>query len=146
MKRKDPPEAAAAGDSKRARPSTPVDDELEDEGTPLLSMTAKPEQTTCSAEVLSSKMNVCSFLSDRDRDPAELPLDDSKTDSDGMSAKRRHSRPLELDSEGEEEVDTSGKEESSLSDRADEAEAADRLSSGKVSFLKNQKTTTHCIC
>ncbi|XP_035041004.2 histone-lysine N-methyltransferase SETD1B-A isoform X3 [Hippoglossus stenolepis] len=101
VKRKDPPEAAAAGDSKRARPSTPVDDELEDE--------------------------------DRDRDPAELPLDDSKTDSDGMSSKRRHSRPLELDSEGEEEVDTSGKEESSLSDRADEAEATDRLSSGKES-------------
>ncbi|XP_060926661.1 histone-lysine N-methyltransferase SETD1B-A isoform X1 [Limanda limanda] len=99
VKRKDPPEAAAAGDSKRARPSTPVDDELEDE--------------------------------DRDRDPAELPLDDSKTDSDGMSAKRRHARPLELDSEGEEEVDTSGKEESSLSDRADEPR--DRLSSGKES-------------
>ncbi|XP_040012508.1 histone-lysine N-methyltransferase SETD1B-A isoform X2 [Xiphias gladius] len=102
VKRKDPPEAAAAGDNKRARPSTPVDDELEDE--------------------------------DRDRDPAELPSDDSKMDSDGMSAKRRHSRPLELDSEGEEELDTSGKEEESLSDRGeepDEAEATDRLSSVK---------------
>lgn len=32
MKRKDPPEAASASDNKRARPSTPVDDELEDEG------------------------------------------------------------------------------------------------------------------
>ncbi|XP_019937451.2 histone-lysine N-methyltransferase SETD1B-A isoform X1 [Paralichthys olivaceus] len=104
VKRKDPPEAATAGDSKRARPSTPVDDELEDE--------------------------------DRDRDPAELPLDDSKMDSDSMSAKRRHSRPLELDSEGEEEVDTSGKEESSLSDRADEPDetgATDMLLSGKES-------------
>lgn len=29
VKRKDPPEAASAGDNKRARPSTPVDDELE---------------------------------------------------------------------------------------------------------------------
>lgn len=38
VKRKDPPEAAAAGDNKRARPSTPVDDELEDEGNPLLSI------------------------------------------------------------------------------------------------------------
>ncbi|XP_068562232.1 histone-lysine N-methyltransferase SETD1B-A isoform X2 [Cebidichthys violaceus] len=104
VKRKDPPEAATSGDNKRARPSTPVDDELEDE--------------------------------DRDRDPAELPLDDSKMDADGGSAKRRHSRPLELDSEGEEEVDTSGKEEESLSDREEEpdkAQAADRLSSGKES-------------
>ncbi|XP_058473303.1 histone-lysine N-methyltransferase SETD1B-A isoform X2 [Solea solea] len=87
VKRKDPPEAAAASDSKRARPSTPVDDELEDE--------------------------------DRDRDTAGLPLDSSTVDADGLSAKRRHSRPLELDSEGEEEVDTSGKEES-LSDREEE--------------------------
>ncbi|XP_068608828.1 histone-lysine N-methyltransferase SETD1B-A [Brachionichthys hirsutus] len=31
VKRKEPPEAASAGDNKRARPSTPVDDELEDE-------------------------------------------------------------------------------------------------------------------
>ncbi|XP_067339263.1 histone-lysine N-methyltransferase SETD1B-A isoform X3 [Channa argus] len=104
VKRKDPPEVAGAGDNKRARPSTPVDDELEDE--------------------------------DRDRDPAELPSDDSKMDSDGMTAKRRHSRPLKLDSEGEEEVDTSGKEEESLSDREeepDETEAAERLSSVKQS-------------
>ncbi|XP_005470335.1 histone-lysine N-methyltransferase SETD1B-A isoform X3 [Oreochromis niloticus] len=103
VKRKDPPEAAAAGDNKRARPSTPVDDELEDE--------------------------------DRERDQAELPSDDSKLDGDGTSAKRRHSRPLELDSEGEEEVDTSGKEES-LSDREEEPgkmEVAERLSLGKES-------------
>lgn len=59
-------------------------------------------------------------------------------DSDSMSAKRRHSRPLELDSEGEEEVDTSGKEEESLSDREEEpgeAKATGRLSSGRVSLL-----------
>lgn len=77
-----------------------------------------------------------SFLSDRDRDPAELPSDDSKIDADGTSAKRRHSRPHALDSEGEEEeADTSGKEEESLSDREeepDEIEVTDRLS-GKVS-------------
>lgn len=77
----------------------------------------------------------CLFLSDRDRDPAELPSDDSKMDADGSLAKRRHSRPLELDSEGEEEVDTSGKEEESLSEREEEpneTEATDRLLSGKV--------------
>ncbi|KAM4527838.1 histone-lysine N-methyltransferase SETD1B-A isoform 3-T4 [Odontesthes bonariensis] len=106
VKRKDPPEAAAAGENKRARPSTPVDDELEDE--------------------------------DRDRDPTELPSDDSKMDGDCTSAKRRHARPLELDSEGEEEADTSGKEEElSLSDREeeepDEAKARERLSSAKES-------------
>lgn len=85
------------------------------------------------------------FLSDRDRDPAELPSDDSKMDADGTSAKRRHSRPLELDSEGEEEVDTSGKEEESLSDREerpDEKEATDRLLSGKVSV---SKITINCV-
>ncbi len=66
-------------------------------------------------------------------------------DADGASAKRRHSRPLELDSEGEEEVDTSGKEES-LSDREeepDETEATDRLLSGKVSCIK--KITINCV-
>ncbi|XP_037339987.2 histone-lysine N-methyltransferase SETD1B-A isoform X2 [Pungitius pungitius] len=104
VKRKDPPEAAVSGDNKRARPSTPVDDELEDE--------------------------------DRDRDATQLRMDDSKEDSDSASAKRRHSRPLELDSEGEEELDTSGKEEESLSDREEEpdkTQATERLSSGKES-------------
>lgn len=81
------------------------------------------------------------FLSDRERDQAELPSDDSKLDGDGTSAKRRHSRPLELDSEGEEEVDTSGKEES-LSDREEEPgkmEVAERLSLGKVSRHQNER-------
>lgn len=88
-----------------------------------------------------------SSLSDRDRDPAELPSDDSKMDADGMSSKRRHSRPLELDSEGEEEVDTSGKEEESLSDREepDETEAADRLLSGHVSRVKNYHQLCFCL-
>lgn len=65
---------------------------------------------------------------------AELPSDGSKMDSEGASSKRRHSRPLELDSEGEEN-DTSGKEEELLSDREEEpeeTEAPDRLLSGKV--------------
>lgn len=71
-------------------------------------------------------------LSDRDRDAAELPSDISKMDGDSASSKRRHSRPLELDSEGEEN-DTSGKEEELLSDREEEPEEApDRLLSGKV--------------
>uniref|UniRef100_A0A667ZQ95 SET domain containing 1B, histone lysine methyltransferase a n=1 Tax=Myripristis murdjan TaxID=586833 RepID=A0A667ZQ95_9TELE len=99
VKRKDPPEAAATGDNKRARPSTPVDDELEDEGN--------------SALLMSSTWGYSPHIT---------------------SAKRRHSRPLELDSEGEEDVETSEKEES-LSDREeepDETEAMDRLSSSKV--------------
>ncbi|KAJ3605083.1 hypothetical protein NHX12_027133, partial [Muraenolepis orangiensis] len=101
VKRK--PDPISSGDTKRPRPSTPVDDELEDE--------------------------------ERDRDPAELPLEDSKLDADSAAAKRRHSRPLELDSEGEEQVETSEKEES-LSDRdqdLDEAKATERLSSDKES-------------
>lgn len=55
-------------------------------------------------------------------------------DGDSASSKRRHSRPLQLDSEGEEN-DTSGKEEELLSDREEEpeeTEAPDRLLSGKV--------------
>lgn len=50
VKRKDPPEAAVAGDNKRARPSTPVDDELEDEGNPQLST----NQTLSTCNFLSS--------------------------------------------------------------------------------------------
>uniref|UniRef100_A0A3Q3A2B4 SET domain containing 1B, histone lysine methyltransferase a n=1 Tax=Kryptolebias marmoratus TaxID=37003 RepID=A0A3Q3A2B4_KRYMA len=49
------------------------------------------------------------------------------------SAKRRHSRPLELDSEGEEEMDTSEKEEEESDveeDEPDEKKDIDRLSSG----------------
>ncbi|KAM4719946.1 histone-lysine N-methyltransferase SETD1B-A isoform 3-T6 [Anableps anableps] len=104
VKRKDPPDPATGGESKRARPATPADDELEDE--------------------------------ERDRDAAELPSDDSKMDGDGPSAKRRPSRPLELDSEGEEEMDTSEKEEEeSLSDVEEPVEdkAPDKLSSDKES-------------
>uniref|UniRef100_A0A4W5N3W6 SET domain containing 1B, histone lysine methyltransferase a n=1 Tax=Hucho hucho TaxID=62062 RepID=A0A4W5N3W6_9TELE len=95
VKRKDPPDAASTGDTKRARPSTPVDDELED--------------------------------------IAELPEDVSRVDEDSAASRRRHARPLELDSEGEEKVETSGKEES-LSDREeepDETEVSNRLSSAK---------------
>ncbi|XP_031433446.1 histone-lysine N-methyltransferase SETD1B-A isoform X2 [Clupea harengus] len=103
VKRKEPPDTASTADSKRVRPSTPVDDEMEDEE------------------------------SERDRDMADLPLDGSRQDGDGSTARRRHARPL--DSEGEEEEEeeeTSGKEEES-SDREEERgeEASERLSSGK---------------
>lgn len=138
VKRKDPPEPASAGDNKRARPSTPVDDELEDEGKPTISSRQRALLLRSSTNRQSAHVSHLShFRSDRDRDPAELPSDDSKMDGDSMSAKRRHSRPLELDSEGEEEVDTSEKEEeegsSDREEAADETEAADRLLSGKVS-------------
>lgn len=72
---------------------------------------------------------VLHLLSDRDR----VPLEDSKMDGEGMAAKRRHSRPLELDSEGEEEMDTSGKEEESLSDREEEPDETEAVLLGKVS-------------
>lgn len=82
-----------------------------------------------------------SLFSDRDRDQADRNLDDSKADSDGLSSKRRHSRPLELDSEGEEEeADTSGKEEESLSDREEEPDktgAVAKVLLEKVSFFYN---------
>ncbi|XP_016120355.1 histone-lysine N-methyltransferase SETD1B-A-like, partial [Sinocyclocheilus grahami] len=101
VKRKQPPEPTSTNDNKRVRPSTPVDDELEDE---------ESERT-------------------------DLRTDGSRTDGGGSSAKRRPARPLELDSEGEEEEETSGKEESSLSDHEEEPveDASERLSSGMVS-------------
>lgn len=64
---------------------------------------------------------VLHLLSDRDR----VPLEDSKMDGEGMAAKRRHSRPLELDSEGE--------EEESLSDREEEPDETEAVLLGKVS-------------
>ncbi|XDV54660.1 hypothetical protein PO909_022898 [Leuciscus waleckii] len=99
VKRKQPPEPTSTNDNKRVRPSTPVDDELEDE---------ESERT-------------------------DLRMDGSRTDGSGSSAKRRPARPLELDSEGEEEEETSGKEESSLSDHEEEPveDASERLPSGK---------------
>uniref|UniRef100_A0A8C1KGL6 SET domain containing 1B, histone lysine methyltransferase a n=1 Tax=Cyprinus carpio TaxID=7962 RepID=A0A8C1KGL6_CYPCA len=98
VKRKQPPEPTSTNDNKRVRPSTPVDDELEDE---------ESERT-------------------------DLRTDGSRADGGGSSAKRRPARPLELDSEGEEEEETSGKEESSLSDHEEVPveDASERLSSG----------------
>ncbi|KAI4897908.1 hypothetical protein NFI96_023111 [Prochilodus magdalenae] len=99
VKRKEPPDPASTAENKRARPSTPVDDELEDE------------------------------------ERAELPADGARLDAENLSAKRRHARPVELDSEGEEEEEEemSGREELSLSDREEEpeGETSERLSSGK---------------
>lgn len=62
-------------------------------------------------------------------------------DGDSLSAKRRHSRPLELDSEGEEEMDTSEKEEeeeeeSEREEEPGEKKDIDRLSSVKVRPVK----------
>lgn len=65
-------------------------------------------------------------------------------------AKRRHSRPRVLDSEGEEEEDTSEKEES-VSDReegeSDETKVRDRLAPGKVSSAsQNRKSQLLFVC
>ncbi|RXM29400.1 Histone-lysine N-methyltransferase SETD1B [Acipenser ruthenus] len=104
VKRKEPPDPASTGDPKRVRPSTPADDELEDEE------------------------------SERDRDVADLASDVSKKDVDVVAVRRRHGRPLELDSEGEEEEETSGKEEESSSEKEeqDDNKASEKLSSDKV--------------
>lgn len=133
VKRKDPPEAAAASDNKRARPSTPVDDELEDEGdTPP---GCEYKRSTLRIKIIKILTFLKKSPPDRDRELAELPLDDSKMDGDGASAKRRHSRPRELDSEGEEEVDTSEKEES-LSDREEEGPVETKATSSNVTSQK----------
>lgn len=85
---------------------------------------------------------MCLLSPDRDRDATEVPIDDSKVDADSLAAKRRHSRPAELDSEGEEEeeeeeADTSEKEEeeSDRDEDSDIREAAKRLLAAKVSRL-----------
>ncbi|XP_030438434.1 histone-lysine N-methyltransferase SETD1B [Gopherus evgoodei] len=90
VKRKEPPEAASAGDQKRIRPSTSVDDEDEE--------------------------------SERDRDMSDVTSDLSKKDAEAVGLRRRPARPLELDSEGEEGDETSGKEEESCSEKEDEQE------------------------
>ncbi|TRY85459.1 hypothetical protein DNTS_008575 [Danionella cerebrum] len=97
VKRKQPPEPASTSDNKRVRPSTPADDELEDE------------------------------------ERADNWTDGSRMDASGSFSKRRPARPLELDSEGEEEEETSGKEESSLSDHEEEPldDVSERLSPAK---------------
>lgn len=63
-------------------------------------------------------------------------MDGPKRDGDVATIRRRHARPLELDSEGEEEEETSGKEEeeeSLPSDKEDEGpETSEKLSSPKV--------------
>ncbi|XP_039627834.1 histone-lysine N-methyltransferase SETD1B-like [Polypterus senegalus] len=106
VKRKEPPDPTTCGDIKRVRPSTPVDDELEDEE------------------------------SERDRDMTDNSSELSKKDIDGIAVRRRHARPLELDSEGEEKEETSGKEEEDSSsekeDEQDEHGASVKLSSDKV--------------
>ncbi|XP_060752052.1 histone-lysine N-methyltransferase SETD1B-A isoform X2 [Tachysurus vachellii] len=102
VKRKEPPDPISTGESKRARLSTPVDDELEDE----------------------------------ESERADAPSDGTRVD-DASSTKRRHARPVELDSEGEEEEDEeeeeTGKEESSVSEQEDEAnvDVSETLSSSK---------------
>ncbi|KAJ8286506.1 hypothetical protein GJAV_G00039960 [Gymnothorax javanicus] len=96
VKRKEPPDAASAGDSKRTRPSTPIEEDLEDE-------------------------------------------EASRKSDDGGAFRRRHGRPLELDSGGEEEEEeeeeeeTSGKEESSSDkeEEPDKLKSSDRLSCGE---------------
>ncbi|XP_056099584.1 histone-lysine N-methyltransferase SETD1B-A isoform X3 [Rhinichthys klamathensis goyatoka] len=72
-------------------------------------------------------------LGDEESERTDLRMDRSRTDGSGSSAKRRPARPLGLDSEGEEEEETSGKEESSLSDHEVEPveDASERLPSGK---------------
>ncbi|XP_053097531.1 histone-lysine N-methyltransferase SETD1B-A isoform X1 [Pangasianodon hypophthalmus] len=108
VKRKEPPDPVSTGESKRARPSTPVDDELEDE----------------------------------ESERADAPSDGTRVD-DASFTKRRHARPVELDSEGEEEEDEeeeeTGREESSVSDREDEADVdvSERLSSSKEAEKDN---------
>ncbi|MGH0165090.1 UNVERIFIED_CONTAM: hypothetical protein FKN15_058641 [Acipenser sinensis] len=122
VKRKEPPDPASTGDPKRLRPSTPADDELEDEE------------------------------SERDRDVADLASDVSKKDVDVVAVRRRHARPLELDSEGEEEEETSGKEEESSSEKEeqDDNEASEKLSSdkelGKQNPTRGEDDFTLSLC
>lgn len=65
----------------------------------------------------------------------DLPADGARLDTESAASKRRHARPVELDSEGEEkEEETSGREGSSVSDREEEPdeETSERLSTNKV--------------
>ncbi|XP_072227697.1 histone-lysine N-methyltransferase SETD1B-A [Leuresthes tenuis] len=105
VKRKDPPEAAAAGDNKRARPSTPVDDELEDEDRDRDPTELPSDDSKMDGDGTSAKR--------RHARPLEL-------DSEGEE---------EADTSGkEEELSLSDREE-----EEPEAKATERLSSAKES-------------
>lgn len=60
--------------------------------------------------------------SERDRDASDTTSDLSKKDAEAVGLRRRPARPLELDSEGEEGDETSGKEEESSSEKEEEQE------------------------
>lgn len=64
----------------------------------------------------------CSPESERDRDASDTTSDLSKKDAEAVGLRRRPARPLELDSEGEEGDETSGKEEESSSEKEEEQE------------------------
>lgn len=69
--------------------------------------------------------NFCWFCfseSERDRDASDTTSDLSKKDAEAVGLRRRPARPLELDSEGEEGDETSGKEEESSSEKEEEQE------------------------
>lgn len=60
--------------------------------------------------------------SERDRDASDTTSELSKKDAEAVGLRRRPARPLELDSEGEEGDETSGKEEESSSEKEEEQE------------------------
>lgn len=64
----------------------------------------------------------CSSESERDRDASDTTSELSKKDAEAVGLRRRPARPLELDSEGEEGDETSGKEEESSSEKEEEQE------------------------
>lgn len=82
---------------------------------------------------------------------ADAPSDGTRVD-DACSTKRRHARPVELDSEGEEEEDEeeeeTGKEESSVSEQEDEAnvEVSETMSSSKVRIFRLFRNMTKMNC
>lgn len=150
MKRKEPPDPGTTGDTKRVRASTPVDDEMEEEGRAsgtftntvdmrvrvclgvylLVSIAAGAVQphSACSSRCLlrwDNRLHLSAYLCspESERDRADLSSDYSRKDSEGSVPVRR---PTKLDSEGEEEEETSEKEEEEESEK----------SSDKLSFVK----------
>lgn len=81
-------------------------------------------------------------MDDLESERADAPSDSTRVD-DTSSTKRRPSRPVELDSEGEEaedeEEEETGRPESFVSEREDEAEVdlSERLSASKVRTFRH---------
>ncbi|KAM3874292.1 histone-lysine N-methyltransferase SETD1B-A [Diretmus argenteus] len=152
VKRKDPPEAAAAGDNKRARPSTPVDDELEDEErdrdpTELPLDASKMDSDGSSAKRRHSRPLELDSEGEEEVETSEKEesLSDREEEPDETEPAERMSSSKSADEEdAEDEADSSGESDSDSSDTSDEeAESSASSKVGTDSSAESQDSSDY---